>query len=81
VFINEVEKQIKMKGGFIKSNRVCEYYKRFHDTGQSSGPFVKFLKKHGIYAQYTMLDTPQQNGITERHNCTLLDMVRSMLNY
>jgi hypothetical protein len=81
VFINEVERQINMKVRFIKSDRGGEYYKRFNDTGQSSGSFVKFLKKHDIYAQYTMLDTPQQNGVAERCNCTLLDMVRSMLNY
>jgi len=81
VFINEVERQINMKVRFIKSDRGGEYYKRFNDTGQSSGSFVKFLKKHDIYAQYTMLDTPQQNGVAERCNCNLLDMVRSMLNY
>ena len=27
-----------------------------------------------------MLETPQQNGVTERRNCTLMDMVRSMLS-
>ena len=28
-----------------------------------------------------MLGTPQQNGVTERWNRTLMDMVRSMLSY
>jgi len=27
-----------------------------------------------------MSDTPQQNGVAERRNCTLMDMVRSMLS-
>ena len=29
----------------------------------------------------TVLGTPQQNGVAERRNRTLLDMVRSMLSY
>jgi hypothetical protein len=28
-----------------------------------------------------MSDDPQQSGVAERHNSTLMDMVRSMLNY
>lgn len=31
------------------------------------GSFVKFLKRHGVYAQYNMLSTPKQNGVTKRH--------------
>nr|GEX98980.1 UBN2_2 domain-containing protein [Tanacetum cinerariifolium] len=34
---------------------------------------------HGIINQYTMSGTPQQNGVAERRNRTLIDMVRSML--
>ncbi|GJU77988.1 retrovirus-related pol polyprotein from transposon TNT 1-94, partial [Tanacetum coccineum] len=44
------------------------------------GPFEKFLESHGICAQYTMLDTPQQNGVVERQNRTLMEMVRSMIS-
>jgi hypothetical protein len=28
-----------------------------------------------------MSDDPQQNGVAERHNRTLMDMIRSMLSY
>jgi hypothetical protein len=28
-----------------------------------------------------MMGEPQQNGVAERRNCTLMDMVRSMLSY
>jgi hypothetical protein len=28
-----------------------------------------------------MSDDPQQNGVAEKHNRTLMDMVRSMLSY
>ena len=44
------------------------------------GPFAKFLEEEGIVAQYTMPGTPQQNGVAERRNRTLMDMVRSMLS-
>ena len=39
-------------------------------------PFAKLL---GIYVQYTMPGTPQQNGVLERHNRILMDMIMSML--
>ena len=41
----------------------------------------KFLESRGICAQYTMPGTPQQNDVAERRNHTLMNMVRSMLNY
>ncbi|RVW36055.1 Copia protein, partial [Vitis vinifera] len=63
---------IKDRGG--------EYYGRYLEDGQSPGPFAKFLQEHGIVAQYTMPGSPDQNGVAERRNRTLLDMVRSMLS-
>ncbi|KAL6327918.1 hypothetical protein AAG906_027329 [Vitis piasezkii] len=48
--------------------------------GQNPGPFAKFLLECSIDARYTMPDTPQQNGVAERRNRTLLDMVRCMLS-
>ena len=50
------------------------------ETGQAPRPFAKFLQEHEIVAQYTMSGSPDQNGIAERRNQTLLDMVRSMLS-
>ena len=49
--------------------------------GQIKGPFAKYLQENGIRTQYSMPGEPQQNGVTERCNRTLLDMVRSMLSY
>ena len=43
--------------------------------------FKEFLLEHGILSQLTSPRTPQQNGVSERRNKTLLDMVRSMLSY
>jgi len=64
----------------IRSDRGGEYYGRYDESGQHPGPFAKFLEKRGICAQYTMSGTPQQNGVSERRNRTLMDMVRSMLS-
>jgi hypothetical protein len=37
--------------------------------------------ENDIVAQYSTSDEPQQNGVAESHNRTLMDMVRSMLSY
>jgi hypothetical protein len=39
------------------------------------------LEDNGIIVQYSMPGEPQQNGVAERRNCTLMDMVHSMLSY
>jgi hypothetical protein len=38
-----------------------------------------FLSEEGIQHQYSVAYTPQQNGVAERKNRTLMDMARSML--
>ncbi|GJU06193.1 retrotransposon protein, putative, ty1-copia subclass [Tanacetum coccineum] len=42
--------------------------------------FLDHLKDHGIIAYHTPPYTPQHNGVSERRNRTLLDMVRSMMS-
>ena len=42
--------------------------------------FVSFLKEHEILSQLSALGTPQKNGLVERINQTLLDIVRSMMS-
>ena len=81
VFINEVERQLDMKLKVVRFDRGDEYYGKFNEKGQCLGPFAKFLENRSICAHYTMLGTPQQNGVTKRWNRTLVDMVRSMLSY
>ena len=39
-----------------------------------------FLQKHSINHQLTARYTPQQNGVVERKNRTVMDMVRCMLH-
>jgi len=61
----EVEKQKENKIKIVRSDRGGEYYGRYTE---------------GIVAQYTISDTPQLNSVAERRNCTLMDIVRSILN-
>ncbi|RVW50232.1 Retrovirus-related Pol polyprotein from transposon TNT 1-94 [Vitis vinifera] len=68
VFKAEVEKQYGKQIKIVRLDRGGE------------GPFAKFLQEHGIVAQYTMPGSPDQNGVAERRNRTLLDMVKSMLS-
>jgi hypothetical protein len=81
IFKAEVENQHNIKIKAMRSYRVGEYYGRHTPYDQVPGHFVRFLQKNGIVVQYSMPDDPQQNGVAERRNCTMLDMVRSMLSY
>ena len=77
--MNEVERQLDRKLKIITSDRGCQYYGRYDEIGQHPSPFVKLIQKRVICAQYTMPGTPQQNGVSDKCNRTLMDMVRSML--
>lgn len=41
--------------------------------------FQEYLKQNGIHHQYTTRYTPQQNGVAERKNRTVMEMARCML--
>ncbi|GJR04167.1 retrotransposon protein, putative, ty1-copia subclass [Tanacetum coccineum] len=72
VFQNKVENQLGKKIKAIRSDRGGKYM---------SHEFVNHVKSCGIVSQLTPPYTPQHNGVSERRNQTLLDMVRSMMNY
>ena len=78
VFKAEVEKQCEKQIKIVRTDRDGEFYGRYTENGQAPGPFAKFLQENGIVAQYTMPGSPDQNGVAERRNRTLMDMVRSM---
>jgi transposase InsO family protein len=42
--------------------------------------FDEFCLEHGIDQQFSTLRVPQQNGVVERKNCTLVEMARMMLD-
>ena len=42
---------------------------------------MNYLSEEGIQPQLSTSGMPQQNGVAERENKTLLDMIRSMMSY
>ncbi|BBH07811.1 hypothetical protein Prudu_019845 [Prunus dulcis] len=45
-----------------------------------SSEFDLFCEKEGIQRQFTLAYTPQQNGVVERKNRTVIEMAKSMLH-
>ncbi|XP_074288427.1 uncharacterized protein LOC141613585 [Silene latifolia] len=78
LFKAEVENLCGKRIKIVRTDRGGEYYGRYTENGQARGPFAKFLQEHGIVAQYTMPGSPYQNGVVERRNRTLIEMVRCM---
>src|SRR5215216_5267887 len=70
-FQNEAQNQLGKKIKFLRSDRGGEYM--IHE-------FDDHLKSCGIVPQLTPPGTPHMNGVSERRNRTLLDMVRSMMS-
>ncbi|GJY87475.1 retrotransposon protein, putative, ty1-copia subclass [Tanacetum coccineum] len=71
MFQKEVENQLGKTIKLLRSNHGGEYM---------SQEFLDHLKDHDIISHRTPLYTPQHNGVSERRNRTLLDMVRSMIS-
>ncbi|KAK8636264.1 hypothetical protein V6N13_004968 [Hibiscus sabdariffa] len=71
-FRNEVQNQHGKSIKALRSDRGGEYL---------SHEFDELLKECGIVSQLTPPGTPQWNGVSERRNRTLLDMVRSMMSH
>lgn len=67
-----VEKQTNLRIKCIRSDGGKEY---------CNDKFSKYLKDEGIVHQVTVPYTPQQNGVSERLNRTLMDKVRCMLQH
>ena len=63
---NHTQKSIKI----LRSDNGGEY---------TSKEFNEFCKNHGIARQLTISYTPQQNGVAERKNRTLMEATRCML--
>jgi transposase InsO family protein len=81
IFKAEVKNQHNLKIKIVRSDYGGEYYGRHTPYGQVPRPFARFLQENSIVAQYSTSDEPQQNGVAERRNRTLMDMVHSMMSY
>ncbi|GJX91407.1 retrotransposon protein, putative, ty1-copia subclass [Tanacetum coccineum] len=71
IHTDERENQLRKTIKSLRSDRGGEYM---------SQEFLDHLKEHGIIAHRTPPYTPQHNGVLERRNRTLLDMVRSIMS-
>ncbi|RVW88555.1 Retrovirus-related Pol polyprotein from transposon TNT 1-94 [Vitis vinifera] len=78
----KVELQLNKRIKSVRFDHGGEYYGRYDGSGeQRPGPFAKYLEECGIVPQYTMPGSPSMNGVAERRNRTLKDMVRSMISH
>jgi hypothetical protein len=66
-----VENEIETKIKFLRSNNGGEFTSKYFDI---------FCETHGIKRQFSVVITPQQNGIVERRNRTIQEVARTMLN-
>jgi len=67
----QVENQIGRKIKVLPIDNGGEY---------KSDPFLKVCQNYGIVRHFTVRKTPQQNGVSERMNKTLVEKVRCMLS-
>ncbi|KAL0298224.1 UNVERIFIED_CONTAM: Copia protein [Sesamum calycinum] len=69
-FLGEVENQREMNFKVLRTDRGREYL---------SEQFKRICEDKGIIRHLTIPYAPQQNGVAERRNQTLLEMARSMM--
>lgn len=69
-YIQLVQTMFNRRPKIIRSDRGGEY------TGNQ---VMKYLNDNGIQIQYTTAYSPQQNGVAERKNRTLIEMARCMI--
>lgn len=70
LFKSFVEKQTGMFIKCLRTDKGGEY---------NSGEFKEYCRDHGIKRQLTTAYTPQQNGVAERKNRSIMNMVRTVL--
>ena len=70
IYKAEVENQLEKKIKRLRSDRGGEYI---------SHEFSQFCAEHGIVHEVTPPYSPQSNGVAERKNRTLTDLVNAML--
>jgi len=64
-----VEKEADVSIGCLRTDRGGEF---------TSNEFGEFCKNHGIRRQFSTTYTPQQNGVAERKNKTVMNIMQSM---
>ncbi|GJW67886.1 putative ribonuclease H-like domain-containing protein [Tanacetum coccineum] len=69
-FIKEIENLVDKKVKIIRSDNGTEFKNKVMDD---------FCREKGIKREYSVARTPQQNGVAERRNRTLIKAARTML--
>nr|GEW87603.1 zinc finger, CCHC-type [Tanacetum cinerariifolium] len=69
-FRQQIEMEMRMKLKMLRTDRGGEF---------TSNEFTKYCKENEIARQLTAPYSPQQNGVVERRNRTLLSTTRSMM--
>ena len=70
IYKSEVENQLEMKVQRLRSDHGGEYF---------SSEFSEFYVENGIIHERTLPYSPQSNGVAERKNHTLTELVNAML--
>ena len=70
IYKAEVENQLEKNIKLLRTHRGGEYF---------SNDFSEFCAEHGIISERTPQYSPQSNGIAERKNHTLTELVNAML--
>src|ERR1044072_4149718 len=65
----EVENQTGRKIKYLRTDNGTEYTEK---------SFIKFYEENGIQRHFSVRKTPQQNGVAERINRTLMERVRCL---
>ncbi len=66
-----IERQTEKKVKILRTDNGMEFY---------SKQFKNYCKSEGIVRHYTVPYTPQQNGVAERMNRTIISRARCMLS-
>ncbi|GKA00245.1 ribonuclease H-like domain-containing protein [Tanacetum coccineum] len=69
-FIRQIENQLNQKVKAIRCDNGTEFKNK---------DFIEFCGSKGIKREYSNARTPQQNGVAERKNKTLIEAARTML--
>ncbi|GKB32732.1 putative ribonuclease H-like domain-containing protein, partial [Tanacetum coccineum] len=69
-FIKEIENLVDKKVKIIRSDNGTEFKNKVMDD---------FCREKGIKREYSVARTPQQNGVAERRNRTLIEAARTMV--
>ena len=71
IYKTEVENQLERKIKCLRSDRGGEYFSKIFD---------EFCEEHGIIHERTPPCSPESNGIAERKNRMLTDLVNTILD-